>query len=165
MVSSLRLLGPALALAVLAGCAQQPVSRAPYPSQPSGGGWGYGSPQPQQPYGVQLGQVMRIERVDGGTASAGGVGPGAVVGGVVGAAVGRQIGRHHDSRTAGTVLGALGGAVIGHQIERGRQPQGGVTRVTVRFDSGSVQSFDYAELGDLRVGDRVRLQDGQLYRY
>ncbi len=146
----------ALAMGVLAGCAQQPVGRAPsYPSP--GYGWG-AQPQPQ-PSNVLYGQVTRIERV-GGEAS----GSGAVIGGVVGAVVGRQLGHSSSGRNTGTLLGAVGGALIGHQIERGQSGNGAI-RVSVQFDNGSARAFDYAELGDLRVGDRVWLQDGQLYRY
>jgi hypothetical protein len=150
--------GVALSVAVLAGCAQPPLAQRPaYP--PPGYGWGTQQPAPPAPYGVQLGQVTRIERM-GGQPSGGG----AVIGGVVGAVVGRQFGNSSSSRNAGTVLGAVGGALIGHQIERGQSSNGAI-RVSVQFDDGSARAFDYAELGDLRVGDRVRLQDGQLYRY
>jgi outer membrane lipoprotein SlyB len=155
----------ALAMAVLGGCAQQPVGRAPsYPSYPASPGYGWGTqpqPQPQaQPAYGQVGQVTRIERV--GSDAGGG---GAVIGGVVGAVVGRQLGNSPAGRNTGTLLGAVGGALIGHQIERGQAGNGAI-RVSVQFDNGSARAFDYAELGDLRVGDRVRLdRDGQLYRY
>ena len=150
--------GVALAMALLAGCAQQPVGRPPvaYPQQP---GYGWGTPQQPQPAYAQYGQVTRIERV--GAEPSGG---GAVLGGVVGAVVGRQFGGSSSARNVGTVLGAVGGAMIGHQIERGQSSNGAI-RVSVQFDNGTARAFDYAELGDLRVGDRVRLQDGQLYRY
>lgn len=153
-------MGVALAVAVLAGCAQQPVGRPPvaYPAPQPGYGWGTPQPQPQPSY-VQYGQVTRIERV--GAEPSGG---GAVIGGLVGAVVGRQFGGSSSARNVGTVLGAAGGALIGHQIERGQGGNGAI-RVSVQFDNGTARAFDYAELGDLRVGDRVRLQDGQLYRY
>lgn len=163
-----RILPAALVLAVLTGCAQQPVSRPAYPSpQP---GWGYGQPVGQapgwgqpQPAAQPVGRVTRIERVEQGGSGSPGVGT--VAGGVVGAVVGRQFGGSASARNAGTVLGAVGGALIGHQIEQGQRPSA-VTRVTVQFDDGNSRYFDYASLGDLRVGDRVRLQqDGQLYRY
>jgi outer membrane lipoprotein SlyB len=156
--------GLALSLALLAGCAQQPVGRPPAGYPPPSYGWGAQSqpqPQPQaQPSYVQYGQVTRIERV-GSEASGGG----AVIGGVVGAVVGRQFGGSSSGRNVGTLLGAVSGALIGHQIERGQGGGSGAIRVSVLFDNGSARAFDYAELGDLRVGDRVRLQDGQLYRY
>jgi outer membrane lipoprotein SlyB len=158
-MQSKKCLGVALAVALLAGCAQQPVGRQPAGYPQPGYGWG-AQPQPQpQPAYVQYGQVTRIERVG---AEAGG--GGAVIGGVVGAVVGRQFGGSSSARNVGTVLGAVGGALIGHQIERGQSSNGAI-RVSVTFDNGSARAFDYAELGDLRVGDRVRLQDGQLYRY
>lgn len=151
-------MGVAVAAALLAGCAQQPVGRAPsYPQYPQPG-YGWGTPQPQPAY-AQAGRVTDIRRVGGETS-----GGGAVIGGVVGAVVGRQFGGSSSARNAGTVLGAVGGALIGNQIERGQNSNGAI-RVSVQFDDGSARAFDYAELGDLRVGDRVRLQNGQLYRY
>lgn len=40
----------------------------------------------------------------------------------------------------------------------------GVYRVTVRLDNGEVRTFDYAELPNLRVNDRVRVEGNQLFR-
>lgn len=85
---------------------------------------------------------------------------GAVLGGVLGAVVGNQVGSG-NGRVAATGVGAVAGAVIGHQIQK--RNAGDVYRVTVRFDNGERRSFDVREIGDLRVGERVRY-DGELHR-
>lgn len=85
---------------------------------------------------------------------------GAVLGGVIGAIVGNQVGSG-SGRAAATGVGAVAGAAIGHQIQKRNADD--IYRVTVRFDNGDRQSFDVREVGDLRVGERVRY-DGELHR-
>ena len=38
-------------------------------------------------------------------------------------------------------------------------------RVAIVTQSGQVRTFDYQQLADLRVGDRVRIEQNQVYRY
>jgi len=85
---------------------------------------------------------------------------GAVLGGVIGAIVGNQVGSG-SGRTAATGVGAVAGAVIGNQVQKRNTDD--VYRVTVRFDNGDRRSFDVREVGDLRIGERVRY-DGELHR-
>lgn len=108
---------------------------------------------------AQYGRVDRIDMVPGASRSAGG---GAVVGAVIGAVIGNQVGRG-TGRAVATGVGAVGGAAIGNEIERRNSGAADVYRVQVRLDNGRVEQFDYERLNELRVGDRVRLQDGQLY--
>ena len=70
------------------------------------------------------------------------------------------------SRTSGggAVLGAVLGAVIGNQIEKRNKSESDIYRVSVRLDNGSTGQFDYQRIDDLRVGDRVRVEAGQLHR-
>lgn len=105
----------------------------------------------------QYGNVSRIEVVEASSRGAGG----AVLGAVIGAVVGNQIGSG-SGRAAATGLGAVGGAVIGNQIQKRNESD--VYRVSVRLDNGSVGQFDYSSIGDLRVGDRVFVEGGQLHR-
>ena len=65
---------------------------------------------------------------------------------------------------AGAVVGAVAGGVVGNEIEKRRSSGTEVYRVEVQFDNGSVQSFDFTDLNGLRIGDRVRWEDNQLYR-
>jgi len=112
-------------------------------------------------YGVQHGVVHSIDLV---RAQSQTTGAGAVVGGAVGGVVGRQIGSG-SGRDVATVVGVLAGAVMGNEIEKNRRGAADIYRVTVRVDHGAMRSFDYASLNDLRVGDRVRIENNQLYRW
>ncbi len=106
---------------------------------------------------VQYGNVSGIDVVASGSRGAGG----AVLGAVIGAVVGNQIGSG-TGRAAATGLGAVGGAVIGNKLQKRNESD--VYRISVRLDNGSTAAFDYSSLGDLRVGDRVQVQGGQLHR-
>jgi outer membrane lipoprotein SlyB len=94
-----------------------------------------------------------------------GVGAGAVVGGVVGGLVGNQIGKG-GGRTAATAAGVVGGAVVGNQIQDNRNR--GVRQayqVNVRLDNGTLYGVVQDSVTDLRVGDRVRLENNRIFRY
>ena len=94
-----------------------------------------------------------------------GTGLGAILGGVAGGVIGHQIGRG-TGRDVATVAGAVGGAVAGNAIEKNRNPNiSQVYRVTVQLDNGPARAYDVPSTGDLRIGDRVRIQNGQLFRY
>src|SRR5574341_2062295 len=139
---------PVLGVAALLGACAEPPSRPPL-----------AEPVYSAPY-VQHGTVrsIRMVRVDDPT-----TGGGALLGGAVGAVAGNQIG-HGGGRAAATMLGAIGGAIIGNQVERNRNYAYDAVRVTVRFDSGDIRSFDFESVGDLRVGERVRSDGYQLFR-
>jgi outer membrane lipoprotein SlyB len=87
---------------------------------------------------------------------------GTVVGGIAGGVIGHQIGSGRGN-TAATIAGAIGGAVVGNEIEK-KQTHPSRYRVTVHLDSGSSLIIDDTRDGNLRVGDRVRVEDNQLYR-
>lgn len=109
----------------------------------------------------QWGQVTNVELVRGGQSS-GTVGT--IAGGVVGGLAGNQIGGG-TGRTLATVAGAVGGALVGRAIEQNtRAPAQDYYRVTVRLDNGRMESFNYGEQPNVRQGDRVRVEGGQLYR-
>ena len=90
-------------------------------------------------------------------------GAGAVLGAVIGAVVGNQFGSGGGKALA-TGAGAIGGAVAGNAIENRQRRDDEVYRVHVRFDNGSVREFDFQRIDDLRVGDRVKLEGGQIHR-
>lgn len=103
---------------------------------------------------------IQVVRGSGGTS-----GGGAVVGGLVGALVGNQIGSG-SGRTAATVAGAVGGAVVGNNVESNRN-QGGTDmyQINIRMDNGEYRAVTQDSVYDLRVGNRVRMVDGRVYRY
>ena len=87
---------------------------------------------------------------------------GTLIGGIAGGVIGHQIGSGRGN-TAATIAGAIGGAVVGNEIEK-TQRQATRYRITVRLDSGSSLVVEDTRDLDLRVGDRVRIEDGHVYR-
>jgi outer membrane lipoprotein SlyB len=132
-----------------------PVSTYPTSSYPSNTQGAY----------VEYGRVNNVEIIRT-QEPARGPGIGAVIGGVAGAVVGSQIGSG-GGRTAATVIGAVGGAVAGNAIERSRTANaaaGESYRISVQLDNGSLRAYDMTSYGELRIGDRVRIENSQLYR-
>jgi len=92
-------------------------------------------------------------------------GAGAILGGVVGALAGNQVGSG-SGRTAATVAGGVAGAAIGNNVERNRQAGGAeMYQINVRMDNGEYRAVNQDSVYDLRVGNRVRIVDGRVYRY
>jgi len=85
-----------------------------------------------------------------------GSGAGAVIGGVLGGVIGNQFG-HGLGRAAMTGVGAAGGAIAGNNVERNYKTAVVGYRVHVRLDNGSTRTFQRKDIGNLHVGDRVRL--------
>ena len=145
-------------LATLMACA--PMNTAPASNYPT-------STMPNNTQGsfAEFGRVSNVEIIRS-QEPARGPGIGAVIGGVAGAVVGSQIGAG-NGRTAATVIGAVGGAVAGNAIEKSRTANasaGESYRVTVQLDNGSMRTYDTSSYGELRIGDRVRIENGQLSR-
>jgi outer membrane lipoprotein SlyB len=90
-------------------------------------------------------------------------GAGAILGAVIGGVVGHQIGSG-GGRALATGAGAIGGAIAGNAIENRQRREDEVYRVIVRFDNGSSREFDFQRIDDLRVGDRVKFEGGQIHR-
>jgi outer membrane lipoprotein SlyB len=159
------LAGSLLLLGILAGCA------APMPmSQEAGMPAGYYQNQAQPaPYQgqpgayVEYGRVSSVDLVRAGTAGGNGTG-GAIIGGVAGGVLGSTVGGG-SGRSAATILGVIGGALLGSQIEKGRNSANAdaVHRVTLQTEGGVWRTYDVGPT-DLRSGDRVRIENGQLYR-
>jgi len=123
--------------------------------------------QPMAGY-VEYGRVTNVTMISGGPP---GYSPnrsaaGGVIGAIVGGVLGNQIGSG-GGRAAATVLGATAGAVVGSNIGRNTAPQVNsqypVYRVTVQTDSGQMRTYDVNATGDLRPGDRVRIENGVIY--
>jgi outer membrane lipoprotein SlyB len=92
-----------------------------------------------------------------------GIGAGTVVGGVVGGVVGSQVGEG-TGKTAATVLGAAAGAYAGHELEKRQQQNSPNYRIRVRMDDGSTQTVTQTTNPNIRVGDRVRIDNGVALR-
>lgn len=102
----------------------------------------------------------RVQSIDVVPAEQRGPGAGALLGAVIGGVLGNQIGSG-SGRAAATGAGVVGGAIAGHQIQKRNASD--VYRVTVRMDNGVRRTFDYQRIDDLRVGDRVRVENNQIH--
>ncbi|MDP2397144.1 MAG: glycine zipper 2TM domain-containing protein [Burkholderiales bacterium] len=151
----------ALAILALAGCGTMgdPFGTSSARSTNPGSGAYSG-------YGV----VQSIELVrQNTTASTGiggsGIGVGAIAGAVVGGVLGNQVGGG-TGQTVATVAGAAGGAYVGNEIEKSQQQKtADAYKITVRMDSGQHQTVTQGNNAGLRVGDRVRIDNGTVQRY
>lgn len=165
--------GPALGLAALlalGGCdtmngpgnmsSQQPIYQQPTYQQPTyqqstnsdGAYSGYGV--------VQAIELMRQDVASGSSA----LGLGTLAGAVVGGIVGNQIGSG-GARPTATVLGAASGAYVGHQMEKRGQQAADAYKFTIRMNNGSYQTLMQSANPDIRVGDRVQIDNGVVRRY
>jgi len=121
------------------------------------------APQPavrQVPVYAEYGRVENIGYVQ---VSQRPSGAGAVLGAVIGGVVGNRFGEG-SGRALATGVGVVGGAVVGNAIEGRQRRDDEVYRVQVRFDNGGVRDFDFQRIDDLRIGDRVKFEGGQLHR-
>ena len=152
----------ALAIATLTACvAPAPVyqtTRYPYQAPPQA------VPYQEAAY-VEYGHVANIEVMRSETGGTGTTGGGAVAGGGVGGVGGNQYG-HRSGRAAATARGIVGGALLGNTIEAQRNgPRAYESyRISVQIDRGGYRAFDVQSPGDLRIGDRVRIDNGQISR-
>jgi outer membrane lipoprotein SlyB len=138
-----------------------------YGGQPEGYGYGRGTPAPQrggydrygygQQAGVEFGRVHHIEALSGYRGNSGG---GALLGGIIGGLVGRQFGNSSTGRAQGTFAGAVGGVLIGNEIERQNRGGRDGLLVVIALEQGGTREFAVPSVGDLRVGDRVRIEGG-----
>ncbi|MBW7831597.1 MAG: glycine zipper 2TM domain-containing protein [Simplicispira suum] len=160
-ISSFQRVGIVTASAVLA--ASLAACAAPRSDYPTGGyqQGAYSAPE----RGTEYGRVTNIYQLQG-QSSGRTSGAGAVIGAVVGGVLGHQIGGG-SGRTLATAAGAVGGAVAGNAIEEHNSGGGRASgyRVVIRLDQGGQRDYDVSSPGDLRVGDRVRMVNGQISRY
>lgn len=141
--------------ALLAGCASNPPGADYSPQQSSY----YPSQTPSDSAGYGTVDSIQVARVASGSSGAG-----AVAGGVVGALLGNQVGSG-SGRSAATVAGAVGGALVGNEVEKNRAQGRDAYQIGIRLDNGDYRVFTQDSVQDLRIGNRVRVLDGRVYRY
>lgn len=140
-------------LALVSACSSTPMRHDPVHVQ--------SAPVYSAPMYGESGQVTSIEVIPVASRPSG---AGAILGAVIGGVVGNQFGSGSGKALA-TGAGIVGGAVAGNAIENRNKRDDEVYRVWIRLDNGSMRSLDFHRVDDLRVGDRVRYDGGQLYRY
>jgi outer membrane lipoprotein SlyB len=155
-MKNFRLIAAVVAVGTLVGACATSEPQPYYDSQPSRSQY-YPTPASVT---YEVGVVERIEiiRKDAGRNIAG-----TVIGGVVGGLIGHQIGGG-SGRTAATIIGATGGAIAGNQIDNRPRREDETFRVTVRYDNGTYHTLHQDNITNLRTGDRVRVEDGRIYR-
>ena len=131
---------------LLGACATRGDSSAPYTRNESHSS-------------TQYGYVEDIGYVQGNGSTGGG---GAIVGGIIGGVLGHQVGSGRGN-TAATVAGAAGGALIGNEMEKNRNVSERI-EVRVRLDNGTRVTYTQESPRDFRNGDRVRIEDGRVFR-
>jgi outer membrane lipoprotein SlyB len=120
-----------------------------------------GSPRPADVQTARYGYVESVEAL--GSSASSGPGIGAIGGAVLGGVLGNQVG-HGTGRAAATVGGAVLGGVAGHKVEEAvRARSGSGYRFRVRLDDGTYQTFTQEQHDNLRVGDRVRIENGRVW--
>lgn len=141
--------------ALLGGCASNSPSQSYEGASSAGGAY---NTTANMGYGTI--DTIQVVRGSGGTS-----GTGAVLGGLVGAIAGNQVGSG-SGRAVATVAGAVGGAAIGNKVEANRNANGQEQyQISVRMDNGDYRNVTQDSVYDLRVGNRVRIVDGRVYRY
>jgi outer membrane lipoprotein SlyB len=114
-------------------------------------------------YGVIASMDLVQQGNSGG--GAGGIGIGTIAGAVAGGLLGSQIGGG-TGKLAATAAGVAGGAYAGHTYDnRAQEPTADVYRYNIRMQDGSYQSVTQDASAGLRMGDRVRIDNGFVQRY
>jgi len=85
---------------------------------------------------------------------------GTIAGGVGGAVLGNQVG-NGNGRTAMTVLGAVGGALAGREIEKNVKKTKSYA-IDVRLEDGSTRTISSTTSPAWRIGDHVRVVNGEI---
>ena len=145
----------------IVGCTTPPAQQTGYPD-PSYPNASY--PASPDYRTSRYGYVEAVEVVAGEPRSSG-PGIGAIGGAIAGGVLGNQVGSG-GGRAAATVGGAIAGGVIGNQVEKhmkGPAQAATMYRFRVRMDDGSYQSYTQEQHDNIRVGDRVRIDNGRVW--
>ena len=145
-----------IAVLTLGACTN--MNTTPYPPNPGVASSGYG----YSGYGVV--QSIELVQQENNGIGGSGVGLGTLAGAVIGGVVGNQVGAGRGN-TVATVAGVAGGAYVGHELENRNAQRIDAHRITLRMEDGSTQVLMQNANSGFRVGDRVRLDNGNLQRY
>jgi outer membrane lipoprotein SlyB len=130
--------------AMVAGCGPMDYRQSGDPSYPS------------LQYGV-------IEGIDYVQRESGPSGAGALIGAIAGGVIGHQIGGG-TGNTVATIAGAIGGGLVGNEVERRGRRDNEDFRIGIHMEDGSYRNVIVRDDPNLRVGDRVVVDDGRVYR-
>jgi len=113
-------------------------------------------------YGVV--QSIELVKQDSGGIGGSGIGIGTIAGGVIGGVLGSQVGQG-SGQTAATIGGAAAGAYAGYELEKRQKQTADAYKFTIRMDNGAYQTLTQSTSADVRVGDRVKIENGVMQRY
>ncbi len=85
---------------------------------------------------------------------------GKIAGGLLGAVIGSQVGSGRGT-TVAQIAGAAGGVYAGNEIEK-RMKTTKHYEVVVRLQNGGAQTVSFPNEPGLRIGTRVRVENGAL---
>ena len=107
------------------------------------------------------GTVTRVEVASTGTSNVPNA-TGAVVGGIVGGIAGHELTKNSSQgkQNAATVAGVVGGAVAGNAIQNHAQANNTTYNVYVQMDNGTTTVVTQNDLGGIREGSLVRVDNG-----
>jgi len=150
----------ATAALAAAGCASTS------PGYNSGYGGGYGNNTAPSSRCYDCGTIVAIEQA---TATQGSNIVGPVLGGIVGAVAAKELARKNtDSqgrRNVATAAGAAGGAIAGNAIQNRVEGGRAGYNIHVRMDDGRTVVIHQNDVGGLRNGSYVRVQNGYVQAY
>ena len=111
-------------------------------------------------YPVQYGVIEGIDYVqrEGGTSGAG-----AIIGAIAGGVIGHQIGGG-TGNTVATIAGAIGGGLVGNEVERRGRRDNEDFRIGIHMEDGSYRNVIMRDDPNLRVGDKVVVDNGRVSR-
>jgi outer membrane lipoprotein SlyB len=89
------------------------------------------------------------------------IGTDTLIGGTPGGVIGNQASGASGNNIA-AMAGVIGGEVVGHQIDKNANQQE-ISRIKIHFEHGEHQTVTQSA-SDLRVGDRVRVENNQVTR-
>jgi outer membrane lipoprotein SlyB len=115
----------------------------------------YSQGQAQRSLSVYYGTIIELQEV---TIEGSSSGAGSVIGGIAGGVAGSTIG-HGRGSTLASVAGALVGAIAGSAIEKESGTKAAL-EFTIELDNGRLIAIVQEHDGDYRIGDRVRLLQG-----
>lgn len=149
MKKTVSLAAAALAVAMLGGCATNPLMGT---GTPQASAQGYTMQGAQSVQSVQLGTVIAVHAV---VIAGQGSGAGAIGGALAGGALGHEIGNGTGQKLA-TIAGALAGLMGGQALEGAASKESGLL-VTVKLDDGRMLAITQAADVQLTVGERVQV--------
>ncbi|MES2673309.1 MAG: hypothetical protein V4660_03675 [Pseudomonadota bacterium] len=146
-----------MGLSMLTGCHMHANNQHQHKHKPHHKQKMHKAPRHGKHYGSEQGQVSNIEMFIVKADSSGGSALPAAAGGGV---VGQQI--DSSGLDLATDVDVIDGADIGNELAQANKNDREIYRITVNVDNGDTLQIEYEEIEDLRIGDRVKIENGHI---